>query len=65
MKKEITEFQSKLDTAKRGSVQKKLDEAQLLNDYQELRKIVERIPPEILERAKRQECSAAASRCAR
>ena len=54
-----------LDTAKRGSVQKKLDDAQLLNDYLELCRIVERIPPEILERAKRQERSAAASRCTR
>ena len=65
LKKEIAELQSKLDTAKRGSVQKKLDDAQLLNDYRELRRIVERIPPEILERAKRQERSAAASRCER
>ena len=65
LKKEIAELQSKLDTAKRGSVQKKLDDAQLLNDYRELRRIVERIPPEILERAKRQERSAAASRCTR
>lgn len=58
LKKEIAELQSKLDTAKRGSVQKKLDDAQLLNDYRELRRIVERIPPENLERAKRQERSA-------
>ena len=65
LKKEIAELQSKLDTAKRGSVQKKLDDAQLLNDYRELRRIVERIPPEILERAKRQKRSAAASRCTR
>ena len=65
LKKEIAELQSKLDTAKRGSVQKKLDDAQLLNDYRELRRIVERIPPEILERAKRQERSTAASRCTR
>ena len=65
LKKEVLELQSKLDTAKRGSVQKKLDDAQLLNDYRELRRIVERIPPEILERAKRQERSAAASRCTR
>ena len=65
LKKEVAELQSKLDTAKRGSVQKKLDDAQLLNDYRELRKIVERIPPEILERAKRQERSTAASRCTR
>lgn len=65
LKKEIAELQSKLDTAKRGSVQKKLDDAQLLNDYQELRRIVKRIPPEILERAKRQERSTAASRCTR
>ena len=65
LKKEVAELQSKLDTAKRGSVQKKLDEAQLLSDYRELRRIVERIPPEILERAKRQERSAAASRCER
>ena len=63
LKKEIAELQSKLDTAKRGSVQKKLDDAQLLSDYRELRRIVERIPPEILERAKRQERSTAASRC--
>ena len=63
LKKEVAELQSKLDTAKRGSVQKKLDDAQLLNDYRELRRIVERIPPEILERAKRQERSTAASRC--
>ena len=28
--------------------QKKLDEAQLLSDYRKLRRIVERIPPEIL-----------------
>ena len=65
LKREVLELQSKLDTTKRGSVQKKLDEAQLLNDYRELRRIVERIPPEILERAKRQERSAAASRCTR
>ena len=65
LKKEVLELQSKLDTAKRGSVQKKLDDAQLLNDYRELRRIVDRIPPEILERAKRQERSAAASRCTR
>ena len=65
LKKEVAELQSKLDTAKRGSVQKKLDDAQLLSDYRELRRIVERIPPEILERAKRQERSAAASRCTR
>lgn len=65
LKKEVLELQSKLDTTKRGSVQKKLDDAQLLNDYRELRRIVERIPPEILERAKRQERSAAASRCMR
>lgn len=65
LKKEVAELQSKLDTAKRGSVQKKLDDAQLLSDYRELRRIVERIPPEILERAKRQERSAAASRCER
>ena len=65
LKKEVAELQSKLDTAKRGSVQKKLDDAQLLNDYQELRRIVKRIPPEILERAKRQERSTAASRCTR
>ena len=65
LKKEVAELQSKLDTAKRGSVQKKLDDAQLLNDYRELRRIVERIPPEILERAKRQERSTAASRCTR
>ncbi len=65
LKKEIAELQSKLDTAKRGSVQKKLDDAQLLSDYRELRRIVERIPPEILERAKRQERSTAASRCTR
>ena len=32
LKKEVLELQSKLDTAKRGSVQKKLDDAQLLND---------------------------------
>lgn len=51
LKKEVAELQSKLDTAKRGSVQKKLDDAQLLSDYRELRRIVERIPPEILERA--------------
>ena len=48
LKKEVAELQSKLDTAKRRSVQKKLDEAQLLSDYRELRRIVERIPPEIL-----------------
>ena len=65
LKKEVAELQSKLDTAKRGSVQKKLDDAQLLNDYRELCRIVERIPPEILERAKRQERSTTASRCAR
>ena len=65
LKKEVLELQSKLDTAKRGSVQKKLDDAQLLNDYRELRRIVERIPPEILERAKHQERSTAASRCTR
>ena len=65
LKKEVAELQSKLDTAKRGSVQKKLDDAQLLSDYRELRRIVERIPPEILERAKRQERSTAASRCTR
>ena len=65
LKKEIAELQSKLDTAKRGSVQKKLDDAQLLSDYRELRRIVKRIPPEILERAKRQERSTAASRCTR
>ena len=65
LKKEIAELQSKLDTAKRGSVQKKLDDAQLLSNYRELRRIVERIPPEILERAERQERSAAASRCTR
>ena len=65
LKKEVAELQSKLDTAKRGSVQKKLDDAQLLSDYRELRRIVERIPPEILERAKRQESSAVASRCTR
>ena len=62
LKKEVLELQSKLDTAKRGSVQKKLDDAQLLSDYRELRRIVKRIPPEILERAKRQERSAAAMR---
>ena len=65
LKKEVAELQSKLDTAKRESVQKKLDDAQLLSDYRELRRIVERIPPEILERAKRQERSTAASRCTR
>ena len=65
LKKEVLELQSKLDTAKRGSVQKKLDDAQLLNDYPELRRIVERIPPETLERAKRQERSAAVSKCTR
>ena len=54
-----------LYTAKRGSVQKKLDDARLLSDYRELLRIVERIPPEILERSKRQERSTAASRCTR
>ena len=40
-----------------SSMQKKMDDARLRADYENLQRLVERIPPEILELTKREQLS--------
>ena len=47
LKTEITELEKKLDDSKESTL-KKLEISRKLQEYEELRKIVENIPPEIL-----------------
>ena len=53
MQKQTENLSRQLKEAKSSSIQKKMDDAKLRADYENLQRLVNHIPPEILELAKR------------
>ena len=53
LQKQTKDLAGQLKEAKSSNIQKKMDEVRLRADYENLQRLVERIPPEILELAKR------------
>lgn len=57
LQKQTENLSRQVKEAKSSSMQKKMDDARLRADYENLQRLVERIPPEILELAKRGQLS--------
>ena len=53
MQKQKQDLTRQVKEATTNSIRKKMDDARLRADYENLQKLVNRIPPEILELAKR------------
>ena len=57
LQKQTENLSRQVKEAKSSSIQKKMDDARLSVDYENLQRLVNRIPPEILELAKRGQLS--------